>query len=83
MYKLNRLTNIQPLPNIADIVRKGETSNNGKCEETSGTADIEMPDLTEKKEECNMGKKCDNDSAHHSGECQNSKPYRLIKILVV
>ena len=35
------------------------------------------------REECNMGKKSDNDSAHHSGECQNSKPYRLIKILVI
>ena len=80
---MNLLTNIQPRPNNADIVKKGESSNKGKCEQTSDTADVQMPDHTEKREECNTGKKSDNDSTHHSGECQNSKPYRLIKILVI
>ena len=78
-----------PRPNNADIAKKGENSNMGKCEcHLSGdgmgnyskscdyclpcdAADIEMPESTEKREECNTGKKSDNNSAHHSGECQN------------
>jgi len=68
---LNLLTNIQPRPNNADIVKKGESSNKGKCEQTSDTVNVQMPDHTEKREECNTGKKSDNDSTHHSGECQN------------
>ena len=89
LYKLNLLTNIHSRPNNADIAKKGENSNKGKCEcHLSGdgmgnyskscdyclpcdAADIEMPESTEKREECNTGKKSDNNSAHHSGECQN------------